>query len=209
MFQSLSISLLSLLGWNLEKKIPEDKKILIIGAPHTSNWDFPLTLLAMSALGLRFSWIGKHTLFRGPIGSLYRKIGGIPVNRKASIGFINEIVHSFATKEVLRLAIAPEGTRSKGDHWKAGFYRIAVQADIKICLGFIDYTIKTIGLGPTLMPTRDIAGDFELIQKFYKEKTGKHPHKKSTIRLREKEILLFEKEYGQPTALQDDSSVER
>jgi 1-acyl-sn-glycerol-3-phosphate acyltransferase len=206
MLQSLSMALLSLFGWNLEKKIPEDNKILIIGAPHTSNWDFPLTLLAMSALGLRFSWIGKHTLFRGPIGSLYRRIGGIPVNRKASSGFINEIVQSFAARDVLRLAIAPEGTRSKGDHWKAGFYRIAVQADIKICLGFIDYTTKTIGLGPTLMPSKDIAADFELIKEFYKEKTGKHPHKKSTIRLREKEILLFEKEYGQPAAVQDEGA---
>jgi 1-acyl-sn-glycerol-3-phosphate acyltransferase len=206
MLQSLSLSLLSLFGWNLEKKIPEDNKILIIGAPHTSNWDFPLTLLAMSALGLRFSWIGKHTLFRGPIGMLYRKIGGIPVNRKASSGFIHQIVQSFATRDVLRLAIAPEGTRSKEDHWKAGFYRIAVQADIKICLGFIDYTTKTIGLGPTLMPSKNIVADFELIKEFYKEKAGKHPHKKSTIRLREKEILHLEKEYNQPAMFQEDDT---
>ncbi len=206
MLQPLSIALLNLFGWNLEKKIPADNKILIIGAPHTSNWDFPLTLLAMSALGLRFSWIGKHTLFNGPIGRLYHKIGGIPVNRKASSGFINQIVHTFAERDVLRLAIAPEGTRSKGDHWKAGFYRIAVQADIKICLGFIDYTTKTIGLGPTLTPSRDIAADFAVIKEFYKEKTGKHPQKKSTIRLREKEIAHFKKEYGTPAPPQKDNS---
>lgn len=199
MTMTLSKFLLFLLGWHLEKNIPDEKKIIIIGAPHTSNWDFPLTLLALSALGLKFSWIGKHTLFKWPVGILFRTIGGIPVNRKVRSVFLNEMVSAFAARDRLTLAIAPEGTRSKKDHWKAGFYNIAVRADIKICFGFIDYPSKTIGLGPTLVPSKDIVRDFEVIKEFYLTKTGKYPLKESTICLREKEIALFQKEYDTPS----------
>jgi 1-acyl-sn-glycerol-3-phosphate acyltransferase len=198
--KKLSASLLFLLGWRLEKNIPDTKKVIIIGAPHTSNWDFPLALLAMSALGMRFFWIGKHTLFKEPFGTVLRAIGGIPVNRQVRDGFINDIVSAFTTADQLTLGIAPEGTRSKKDHWKGGFYHIAVQANIEICLGFIDYPSKTIGLGPTLRPTRDIVHDFALIKTFYQDKKGKHPQQQSTICLREKEIALFQKEYAQAAA---------
>lgn len=191
MIQSLSASLLSLLGWHLAPQVPADNKIIIIGAPHTSNWDFPMTLLALSALGLRYSWIGKHTMFRGPVGSFFKKIGGIPVNRKARNGFIDEMVGTFAARNRLVLAIAPEGTRARKDHWKAGFYQIAVQAHVNICLGFIDYPTKTIGLGPVLVPSGDILGDFATIKEFYQDKKGKYPHNASTICLRDKEIALL------------------
>ena len=207
MLQFLSISLLSLLGWHVDKKIPEENKIIIIGAPHTSNWDFPLTLLGLSALGLRFSWIGKHTIFKGPFGIFFRTIGGIPVNRKARSGFIDEMVSAFSARDRLRLAIAPEGTRSKKDHWKAGFYHIAVKANIKVCFGFIDYPTKTIGLGPTLMPTKDIVRDFQVIKEFYQGKSGKYPDKESTISLREKEIALFQKKYTVNSEVQSRESA--
>ena len=193
MIQNLSLSLLYLFGWHLEKQIPGEDKIIIIGAPHTSNWDFPLTLLALSALGLRFSWIGKHTMFKWPFGNFLKKIGGIPVNRDARNGFIDEMVTSFSANERLTLAIAPEGTRSKKDHWKGGFYHIAIKAHVNICLGFIDYPTKTIGLGPVLVPTGDIAHDFCVIKAFYHDKKGKFPDKQSTICIREKEITLLQK----------------
>lgn len=204
MLQALSKASLFLLGWHLEKNIPAEDKIIIIGAPHTSNWDFPLTLLALSALGLRFSWVGKHTLFRWPLGSLFKMIGGIPVNRKIRNGLINEVVNSFATKERLILAIAPEGTRAKQNHWKGGFYHIALKAHIKVCFGFIDYPTKTIGLGPTLLPSNDIERDFDQIRAFYHGITGKHPHKESTICLREKEIALFQNKETKITVVQSD-----
>lgn len=207
MLQFFSSTLLSLFGWHVEKQIPQENKIIIIGAPHTSNWDFPLTLLGLSALGLRFSWIGKHTIFKGPFGIIFRKIGGIPVNRKARSGFINEMVSAFSARERLTLAIAPEGTRSKKNHWKAGFYQIAVKADIKVCLGFIDYPTKTIGLGPTLMPSKDIVSDFDLIRNFYRGKSGKYPEKESTICLRDKEIALFQKKYTEASAVQSNNST--
>lgn len=206
MIKTLAAFLLLLFGWRLEKNLPDEKKVIIIGAPHTSNWDFPLTLLALSALGLHFSWIGKHTLFKGPFGTVLRAMGGIPVNRQVRDGFISEMVSAFATADQLMLAIAPEGTRSKKDHWKAGFYHIAVKADIKICLGFIDYPSKTIGLGPTLQPTKDIVRDFAMIKTFYQDKTGKYPGLQSTICLREKEITLFQKEYGHIASAQSSES---
>lgn len=196
MLQFLSTSLLSLLGWQVDNNLPKELKFIIIGAPHTSNWDFPLTLLGLSAMGLQFSWIAKHTLFKGPVGRFFRTIGGIPVNRKARNGFIDDMVKAFSTRDRLTLAIAPEGTRAKKDHWKAGFYHIAVKANVKVCFGYIDYPTKTIGLGPTLLPTKDIVADFEVIKAFYQGKAGKFPDKESTICLRKKEITLFQKEYA-------------
>lgn len=127
------------------------------------------------------------------------------MNRKARNGFINEMVTTFAARELLTLAIAPEGTRSKKDHWKVGFYHIAVKAHVNICLGYIDYPTKTIGLGPTLTPSMDIVRDFEFIKKFYQEKTGKYPQQQSTIRLREKEIILFQEEYAKATDIDIDT----
>ncbi|MGB3212661.1 MAG: lysophospholipid acyltransferase family protein [Desulforhopalus sp.] len=202
MIQSLSSALLSWFGWRVEMEEVLDDKILIIGAPHTSNWDFPLTLLALSALGLRFSWIGKHTIFKGPLGSFFRSIGGIPVNRKVRSSFIDAMVSAFSQREQLVLAIAPEGTRAKKNHWKAGFYHIAVKAQVKICFGFIDYPTKTIGLGPTFIPSKNIVSDFEVIRKFYSNKSGKHPEKESAVQLRQKEIELFQREYGKVSSTQ-------
>ncbi len=198
MLQALSKSALFLLGWHLEKNIPAEDKIIIIGAPHTSNWDFPLTLLALSALGLRFSWVGKHTLFKWPLGTLFKMIGGIPVNRKVRNGLIKEAVNSFATKERLILTIAPEGTRAKQDHWKGGFYHIALAAQVKVCFGFIDYPSKKLGLGPTLLPSNDINRDFDQIRAFYQGIKGKHPQNESTICLREKELALLQNKESEP-----------
>lgn len=202
MIQNLSLSLLHLFGWHLKRQIPDEDKIIIIGAPHTSNWDFPLTLLALSALGLKFSWIGKHTMFKWPFGNFLKKLGGIPVNRKARNGFIDEMVNAFSAGKKLIVAIAPEGTRSKKDHWKVGFYHIALRAHVNVCLGFIDYPSKTIGLGPVLTPSGDIVSDFGIIRDFYHDKKGRYPHKQSSICIREKEIALLQnknlRDYSSP-----------
>lgn len=195
MIQRFSSFILSILGWRLEGRLPADKKLIIIGAPHTSNWDFPFTLLVLSAMGLRFSWVAKHTLFKGPFGTFFKAIGGIPVNRLVRSSFLTEIVGIFNKREKLVLAIAPEGTRSKKDHWKAGFYHIAMKANVNICLGFIDYPSKSIGVGPTLDVSKDFANNFLIIQDFYTQKSGKHPNQQSVIRLREKEMIRLQKEF--------------
>lgn len=194
MFKKICLVILRSCGWTVSGEAPTNKKLVIIGAPHTSNWDFPLSLLSLSALGLRFSWVGKHTLFKPPFGLFFEAIGGIPVNRSKRSSFLEKIADEFAKRNKLLLAIAPEGTRSKNDHWKAGFYYIAMQAEVEICLGFVDYSTRSVGLGDQFMPTGDIDKDFCLIENFYKSKFGKYPEKQNDIKLRDREISFLRKE---------------
>jgi len=194
MICKLSQFILQVFGWKAVSQHKEYSKFILIGAPHTSNWDFPLTLLAVWALGVKFSWVAKHSIFIGPFGYLFRKMGGIPVNRKVRTGFLKSMVDSFENSDNLVLAIAPEGTRSKTDHWKAGFYNIAAKANVEICLGYIDYPRKTVGLGPLLRPSGDVKNDFSTIREFYKDKVGKFPEKQSTITLRDREAAILQRE---------------
>lgn len=207
MVSKLSQLILQVCGWKAVSQHKEYSKFILIGAPHTSNWDFPLTLLAVWALGVRFSWVMKDSLFIGPLGSVFRKMGGIPVNRKARTGFLRSMVDSFKNSENLVLAIAPEGTRSKTDHWKSGFYNIAVKANVSICLGYIDYPNKTIGLGPLLRPSGDVKNDFSTIREFYKDKVGKFPENQSTITLRDREAAILQREINRSSNTTPSSSV--
>ena len=174
MISKISQAILVLLGWKYHADTIKQEKYVLIGAPHTSNWDFPLTLLILSALGIKFSWVAKHTLFVGPVGLFFKKIGGIPVNRTKRTGFMLKMVRAFQKNDHLILAISPEGTRKKTDHWKTGFYHLAIKAGVDIRLGYIDYSSRTGGLGPTLQPSGDTERDFEIIEEFYKVKSGKH-----------------------------------
>lgn len=194
MISKISRRILQLFGWKVVSQRTTYSPCILIGAPHTSNWDFPLTLLAVWALGLRFSWVAKDSLFVGPFGYIFKKMGGIPVDRKVRTGFLKSMVRLFKEKNNLILAIAPEGTRSKTDHWKAGFYNIAVKANIEICLGYIDYPSKTVGLGPLLRPSGDVNSDFLAIGEFYKDKVGRFPEKQSTIKLRDREAVILQRE---------------
>lgn len=200
MVSKLSQLILQLFGWKTVSQHKEYSKFILIGAPHTSNWDFPLTLLAIWALGIKFSWVAKNSLFVGPLGYFFRKMGGIPVDRKVRTAFLRSMVDSFAKSDNLVLAIAPEGTRSKTDHWKAGFYNIAVKADVEICLAYINYPDKTIGLGPLLRPSGDVKNDFSIIRDFYKDKVGKFPEKQSTITLRDREAAILQREIDRSNA---------
>jgi len=157
--------------------LPAVNKLVVIAAPHTSNWDLPVLLGLAFALRAKAYWLGKHTLFRWPFGFLFRWMGGIPVYRSASQNAVAQSVEMFRNSEKLILAIPPEGTRSKVSHWKTGFYYIALGAEVPISLGFIDYKRKASGLGPTLYPTGDIEADMEIIRNFYADVTGKYPDK--------------------------------
>lgn len=194
MLQKLSRIILKAFGWNVTGDAPNVQKLVIIGAPHTSNWDFPLSLLSLSALGLKFSWVGKHTLFTPPFHLLFKAIGGIPVNRTKRSSFLDKISNEFTHRDRLILAIAPEGTRSKTDHWKAGFYYIAMAANVEICMGYVDYKTKSVGLGPHFKPTGNVLKDFASIESFYREICGKHPDLQNDIKLRDKEVNLLTRE---------------
>jgi 1-acyl-sn-glycerol-3-phosphate acyltransferase len=140
----------------------------------------------MSAVGLRFSWAGKHTIFRGPLRMILRSIGGIPVDRRIRSGFIGQMTELFDSKESMILAITPEGTRSKVPYWKTGFYYIALNAKVPITLGYLDYKEKKLGMGYTFFPSGDIEKDMEIVRAFYKGKIGRHPEHQGEIAVRPK-----------------------
>jgi 1-acyl-sn-glycerol-3-phosphate acyltransferase len=163
---------------------PSGPKCVIIVYPHTSNWDFVVGYLAKVACGLPLRWVGKHTLFRWPVGGLLRRMGGIPVNRSESSGFISQLVEEFDLRPQMWLAIAPEGTRSRTDHWKSGFYRLALATRAPLGLAFIDYRTRVVGLKTYLALTGDEDHDLDRIRSVYAGKVGKHPGGASEIRFR-------------------------
>ena len=183
MLKKISQYILSVLGWQLDDRLPTEKKYVMLGAFHTSNWDFPIGILGMWALGLKASWVGKHTLFRGPLGPLFKLMGGIPVDRTIHTGFIQRIAELYQSREQMTLTIAAEGTRSRTEHWKTGFYFIALEAKVPVALAYIDYSTKTLGVGATLHPSGDIRMDFEIIRDFYKDKQGLRPENQGPISL--------------------------
>lgn len=183
MLKIVSRYILSALGWQVDAQLPSEKKFVIIGAFHTSNWDFPLGILGLWAMGLKASWAGKHTLFRGPLGPIFKLLGGIPVDRTVHTGFIQRIAELYESRDQMALTIAAEGTRSKTEHWKTGFYHIATAAKVPIALGYLDYGNKKLGVGATLYPCGDINKDFEIIREFYQDKTGLRPENQGPIAL--------------------------
>jgi 1-acyl-sn-glycerol-3-phosphate acyltransferase len=175
--------ILRILGWRMAGAFPDSQKFIMIGAPHTSNWDFFYAMLFKYASGLQFKWIGKASLFKPPFGKLFLRLGGIPVWREKKSNFVAQISDLFALSEHLVIAIAPEGTRQQTAYWKSGFYFMAVGARVPIVLGFLDYGRKQIGLGPMLHPTGDIQADFLQIQDFYADKRGANPANQNPITL--------------------------
>lgn len=155
--------------------------------PHTSNWDFPLAILGMSALNIKAIWVAKKSLFRGPLKYIFTLLSGIPLNRKFFSSFLLEISSLLKNKNEKIIAMMPEGTRSKKDYWMPGFYYIAANESIPIALGYIDYKNKVIGIGDVIQPST-IKKDMEIIQDFYSDKDGKITENKSEITLRDKDI---------------------
>lgn len=184
MIKAIATTVLKMFGWQVSFTIAPPDKYVLVAAPHTSNWDFVLGLLGMWAMGLRYSWVGKHTLFIGPLGPIMRSIGGIPVNRQGSTGFLKKVIDLFASRDQFVLAISPEGTRSLTKYWKEGFYRIALAADVPVALGYIDYSRKRIGIDGLFEPSGDIEADFEILREYYRDKVGKCPGKQGVVRAR-------------------------
>ncbi len=183
--QRIADSVGARVGWRVEANLPVPEKCVVIGAPHTSAKDFFAMLLLTTSLGVKFHWVAKDTLFWGPMGYIARLFGGIPVNRREQTGFVERMATLFQERTVLRLAIIPEGTRRRTDYWKTGFYYIARAANVPIVMGFADYKRKTVGLGPSLIPTGDIQADMRIIREFYTDVTGRYPNQQSGIRIRE------------------------
>jgi 1-acyl-sn-glycerol-3-phosphate acyltransferase len=176
---------LAAFGWKLEGELPPLKKAIFIAAPHTSAWDAPFMLAVAWAYRMKFSFIAKHTLLEGWKGPFMRWLGAVPVDRRAPLGQVGQIVAQMNAADGMFLAIAPEGTRALAEHWKSGFYRMAEGAKVPIVCGFLDYERKVGGLGPIFMPSGDIVKDMEQIRSFYEEVRGCKPEQFATPRLRE------------------------
>lgn len=169
--------------WKFVSEPAPTRPTLLIGAPHTSNWDFVLMLAIAWRLRVDFRWLGKKSLFAGWRGPIMRALGGIPVDRADASRVVEEIVARVRAGEVFSLVVTPDGTRGGNTGWKSGFYRIAREAEMPVTLGYVDRTTMTTGLGPTIELTGDIPADMDRIRAFYADKAGFHPHKRVEPRL--------------------------
>ena len=183
--QGISRFLLDRAGWEIDGDPPPDRVIMMIAAPHTSNWDFPLMLMLTWATGVEPHFLMKKEAFRGPTGRLIRRLGGVAVDRKAPQGMVDDLVAKAGTSKHLSLVIAPEGTRSRKEYWKSGFYRIAEQGNLDICLGYCDAQNKRMGFGPVIQLTGDMGADMDIIRDFYADVRGVNPDRATPPRLRE------------------------
>ncbi|RMH65835.1 MAG: glycerol acyltransferase [Calditrichaeota bacterium] len=177
--------IMKLFGWKVSFTLPESPRYVLLAVPHTSNWDLVVMLLASYVMGIELHWAAKDTLFKGWFGRYLRWLGGIPVNRRKRTRFVDQIAAEINRHKSFIFVIAPEGTRSRADYWKSGFYRIALKAGVPIALGYEDWENKTTGIGPSFLPTGDIAEDMALIRDFYKDMKGKIPENQGPVCLKE------------------------
>jgi 1-acyl-sn-glycerol-3-phosphate acyltransferase len=174
-------------GWKPEGAPPAHARFVLIAAPHTSNWDLAFLLALAAVYELPISFMMKHTVFRGPLGPLFRSVGGIPIHRHRRGDLVKQMVEAFGERDEFVLVVPAEGTRGRVAHWKSGFYHIAREANVPIVLGYLDYARRRGGFGPPLVPSGSIAGDMDVIRDFYADKTGRHPDLFAEPRLREED----------------------
>jgi len=186
MLKFFSRAILKLIDWKVDVTLPKEKKLVLIGAPHTTNWDLPIGLLCFWSVSVQLTWVAKKQLFIGPFNYFFRALGGIPVDRSIRAGFIKQIAQQFDKHDEIIIGLTPEGTRSKTAYWKTGFYYIALEAKVPICLAYIDYPSRTIGFGKIIRPTGDINKDFEKINSFYQNRKGKYPKNQGSIKIRKR-----------------------
>ena len=180
----LAAFILELLGWHTVYAPPPGPKSVVIVYRHTSNWDFPIGVLFRAKHRMTASWAGKDTLLRWPLKALFLRLGGVPINRREHTGMVDQLVTAFATHDKFCLYIAPEGTRSKSGHWKTGFYRLALTADVPVGLGFIDYGSKRVGIDRWIRLSGNEEEDLAIFRTYYADKTGRYPEKSGDIRFR-------------------------
>jgi 1-acyl-sn-glycerol-3-phosphate acyltransferase len=148
---------------------------VLIVAPHTSNWDFPIGLMAMFALNLRGVFLGKHTLFRWPFGGIMRWLGGAPVDRSSAHNVVYQTIALIRGNERLVLVVSPEGTRKKLPKWRTGFYYVAQGAGVPIVPIAFDYSTRTFRVFPPLVPGEDRDADFAVLRAHFDATMARYP----------------------------------
>jgi len=181
MLRIIAKCLLLLGGWTAVGEKPAVSKAVVIAAPHTSNWDGMWALIYKVSIGLEIHFFAKGSLFWFPLGTLLRGLGGIPLDRNDPGSAVRQAVDAFENNDEFYFGLAPEGTRSLQSHWKTGFYRIAIEANVPVVLGFFDYRSKRIGIGPIVELTGDRDTDLATMQDFYGTITARWPEKVSPI----------------------------
>jgi 1-acyl-sn-glycerol-3-phosphate acyltransferase len=177
MLRPVYLLIFKLLGWKVEGNFPHHiKKYIVAVAPHTSNWDFPLGVMARSILRIQKArFLGKHSLFRPPFGWFFRSLGGYPVDRSGSHDVVQQVVDIFNAHEDFILALAPEGTRKKVDKLRTGFYYIAKGAGVPIVPVGFDFSTRRVVIGSPMLPSHDFNKDMNLLLTFYRKMKGRNP----------------------------------
>lgn len=165
--------------------MPPIPKLIILGAPHTTNWDFVLFLAALQHYRLKVRYLGKHSLFRWPFGTFFERLGGIPVDRSKASGVVGQVASAFDSRPEMVLVIAPEGTRGAGRWWKSGFLKIAEAASVPVVLAGVDYSTKTMTIGEEIRFEGDATAFMDLARDFYRDKRGLYPENETPVVLRE------------------------
>ncbi|CAN5265686.1 lysophospholipid acyltransferase family protein [soil metagenome] len=175
LFPAIGRAMMRLTGWTFRGALPELPKFIIIVAPHTSNWDFPIGVFALFALDLQSHWFGKASLFRPPMGFLLRMIQGRPVRRDSPEGIVAQMAAAVRAEPQCVLTLAPEGTRSSVDHWRTGFYHIAEAAGVPVVPVSFDWSRKEIGINAPMHPSGDLEADVTAMQALYRPEMARHP----------------------------------
>ncbi|MBN2500834.1 MAG: 1-acyl-sn-glycerol-3-phosphate acyltransferase [Anaerolineales bacterium] len=177
-------AILKLFGWKVVGEVPQIPKFVGIFAPHTANVDTLLMLAVAFALNIRASIFMKEEAFIGPMGNILRLMGGVPIRRSAHTNRVATTAMAIKNQKQIVVGVPPEGTRSRTEYWRSGFYHIAYQAEVPIVLTFLDFSRKEAGIGSTIYPSGDIHADMQVIAEFYKDKAAKNPEKFGPVRVR-------------------------
>jgi 1-acyl-sn-glycerol-3-phosphate acyltransferase len=178
---------LHLFNWRLTGTLPEPRRYVVVGAPHTSNWDFVLAMALVRALGVRVSILAKSSLFRWPFGWVFRRLGLIPVDRSSANGVVGQAADAFAATRSLVLVVTPEGTRSKTQGWRSGFYRIALAADVPVVPVAVDGDKREVRIGERIRLSGNVTADMDLLRAFYEDARGMRPDRSGPVRLAREE----------------------
>lgn len=178
LMQRSASRLLRLADWTIHP-FPDIPKAMVVGGPHTSNWDGVLGVACGIALGLDARFMIKHTLFRGPLGWLLRRLGAIPVDRTKTGGVVGQVVEQFKTSDRMVVVVTPEGTRKSAKKWKTGFHHIARQAGVPIVLAVADYRKKQLTYPIILQPSEDVEADMQKLYEGFAEATPRRPERLS------------------------------
>ncbi|MFD2515666.1 1-acyl-sn-glycerol-3-phosphate acyltransferase [Pontibacter locisalis] len=175
--KSLSKFFFKLAGWKLNGNLsPDQRRSVMVAAPHTSNWDFIYARAAFYLMDAPIRFTIKKEFMRFPFGGLLRSMGAIPIDRSRNTKMVDAMINIFEeTPGDICVMVTPEGTRKYQPRWRRGFYYVALGAGVPIVLGYLDYAKKEAGIGPSIIPTGDVEADMEKIMAFYRTKTAKYP----------------------------------